>query len=155
MLGADVLAGSTWGGEGDEELCPSCHSAVTLLGHSPSQQRWSTAYTRTIPAQQWTSREAAALSGLTCSHYVSSPAIVVPTPSLSMWKLATPIVLLIKTIFWGGHAGQHEILLPQTGMNLCPLQWKHEVLATGPPGNSSSFCHLSLALLYFCILQNF
>ena len=30
----------------------------------------------------------------------------------------------------------HEILVPQPRSNLCPLHWKHEVLSTGPPGNS-------------------
>ena len=30
----------------------------------------------------------------------------------------------------------HGILVPWPRSNLCPLHWKHEVLSTGPPGNS-------------------
>ena len=44
---------------------------------------------------------------------------------------------------------------PDQGSNLCPLQWKHGVLTTGPPGNSlsSSFHKLPLSAIFLCIFQ--
>ena len=36
-----------------------------------------------------------------------------------------------------------RILVPDKGLNLCPLQWKHGVLTTGPPGKSPKRSFLS------------
>ena len=41
--------------------------------------------------------------------------------------------------FFLGCATRHiESQFPDQGWNLCPLQWKREVLTTGPPGNSQN-----------------
>ena len=31
-----------------------------------------------------------------------------------------------------------DLSSPTQGLNLCPLQWKHGVLSTGPPGKSQT-----------------
>ena len=36
-----------------------------------------------------------------------------------------------------GHEGSS---FPNKGSNLCPLQWQHRVLTTGPPGKSLGLC---------------
>ena len=37
-------------------------------------------------------------------------------------------------------AALHDLWnFPDQGLNLCPLQWKHGVLTTGPPGKSQNF----------------
>ena len=47
----------------------------------------------------------------------------------------TAFILLLLLFFWLHHlAGR--ILVPNQGLNPGPLQWKHRVLTTAPPGNS-------------------
>lgn len=41
----------------------------------------------------------------------------------------------------GGGVGS---LFPSQGSNLQPLQWKHAVLTTGPPGESLTFFNIGL-----------
>ena len=43
---------------------------------------------------------------------------------------------LFFCFFWPYHVAYR---IPDQELNLCPLQWKHGVLTTGPPGNSLVF----------------
>ena len=44
-------------------------------------------------------------------------------------------LFIIFLIFWL-HRATCRILVPQPGIESRPQQWKHQVLTTGPPGNS-------------------
>ena len=46
-----------------------------------------------------------------------------------------------------------RILVLDQGQNLCPLQWKHGVLTTGPPGKSQGSLELILECFPLCYLQ--
>ena len=48
-------------------------------------------------------------------------------------------LLKIYYFFWPHHAA-FGILVPRQGMEPGPQQWKHQVLTTGPPGNSPGSC---------------
>ena len=45
-------------------------------------------------------------------------------------------IILGKSFFFGCAAQLAGSQFPHQGSNPCPLQWKHGVLTTGPPGNS-------------------
>ena len=73
--------------------------------------------------------------------------------SLSYQKFSTTLLLLLLLLllfylfiyFFGctvRHLGSH---FPDQGLNPCPVQWKHGVLTTGPPGKSSTILFLRLA----------
>ena len=40
-------------------------------------------------------------------------------------------------------------LVPDQGLNPSPLHWKREVLATGPPGRSLTFCLFNVKVNFF------
>ena len=48
-----------------------------------------------------------------------------------------------------------ESQFPDQGLNLCPLQWKHGVLTTGPPGKSGKVISKrdnSTCFPYVCVM---
>ena len=50
------------------------------------------------------------------------------------------LFFLFCTFFWGGaHYEAHGILVPNQGLNLCPLYWKNRILTTGPRVGSPNF----------------
>ena len=51
---------------------------------------------------------------------------------------------LKKKFFFWLHCATCGILVPQLGIEPAPLQWKHGVLITGPPGKSLKLLHFKL-----------
>ena len=59
-----------------------------------------------------------------------------PSTSHSLCTPSSFILLINLFLIWGMHCEACGILVPWPGMNPRPLQWKHGVFTTGPPGNS-------------------
>ena len=57
-------------------------------------------------------------------------------------------------IFWPHHTAC-GILVPQTGIEPRPWQWKQKALTMGPPGNSLKFILYLYIYIYICIICNF
>ena len=47
-----------------------------------------------------------------------------------------------------------RILVPQPGIKLSPLQWKHQILTAGPPGSSFIHCNLNVNDHFCHFLEN-
>ena len=59
-------------------------------------------------------------------------------------------VLFVFGLFWL-YCTASGILVPNQRSNQCPLQWKHEVLTTGPPGFYSSESFNSTIFMFFAL----
>ena len=51
-------------------------------------------------------------------------------------KITADFLSLLFKNFLAEPRNMWDFKFPNQGWNLCPLQWKHAVLTTGPPGNS-------------------
>ena len=74
-------------------------------------------------------------------------------PFIHWWTLG--LFLPFPFFFWP-QLTAGRILVPQTGIEPSPLQWKLEALTTGPPENSfvSTFWRLGLVILWTCVCKN-
>ena len=70
--------------------------------------------------------------------------------ALSIYTMGTLGSLHFSNFFFQPHRRTCKILVPQTGIERTPLQWKHSVLSTGQPGNShfSNFLPWKISNIY-------
>lgn len=59
-------------------------------------------------------------------------------PEFKLLQLVVVVLFFLIFTFWPCHV-PHGILVSQSGMNPCPMQWNHRVLTTGPPEEALLF----------------
>ena len=68
------------------------------------------------------------------------------------WSISPPDVcnLTVKKNFFFPHPVQY-VQLPNQGSNSCPLQWKHKLSTTRPPGKSQAYHVVGVFLCQFLL----
>ena len=72
-------------------------------------------------------------------------------PLTSVELIFGSLIVAFSFFLFFGHTGRHAgSPFPDQALNLYPLQWKHGVLTSGPPGNSH-YCYILklLKILFF------